>query len=39
MLELYLKLVQAGKRTIEQVPTKYREQVQDALQEDDISNE
>ena len=39
MLELYIKLVQEGIRTIDKVPKKYREQVQDALQEDGISNE
>lgn len=39
MLELYIKLVQEGMRTIDKVPQKYREQVQDALQEDDVTNE
>lgn len=32
MLELYIKLVQAGKRTIESVPVKFREDVKAAIE-------
>lgn len=31
MLELYVRLVKAGKRDIESVPEKFREQVRKAL--------
>lgn len=31
MLEVYIKLVEAGKRTIESVPVKYKEAVKEAL--------
>lgn len=32
MLELYITLVKSGKKTIEQVPTKYREAVKKAIE-------
>lgn len=32
MVELYVKLIQAGKKTIEQVPASLREQVKRALE-------
>lgn len=35
MLELYIKLVQSGSRTIESVPEKYREQVREAVEGDE----
>ena len=31
MIELYYQLVKAGKRTIEQVPERYRAEVQEML--------
>lgn len=31
MLELYIRLVQEGKRTLESVPEQFREQVEQAL--------
>lgn len=31
MLKIYIKLVEAGVRTVEQVPDKYREAVKEAL--------
>lgn len=31
MLELYIRLVQEGKRTLESVPEQFREQVKQAL--------
>jgi hypothetical protein len=34
MIEIYVKLIKAGKRTIEQVPEHIREQVREALMED-----
>lgn len=33
MLELYIKLVTAGKRTIDSVPEKFREQIREAVSE------
>lgn len=35
MLELYIKLVKSGKRDIESVPEKFREQVREAVQGDE----
>lgn len=35
MLELYIKLVKAGKRDIESVPEKFREQVREAVEGDE----
>lgn len=35
MLELYITLVKAGKRTIESVPEKFREQVREAVEGDE----
>lgn len=32
MLELYITLVKAGRRTIESIPLKYREQVREAIE-------
>ena len=32
MLELYITLVKSGKKTIEQVPVKYREAVRKAIE-------
>ncbi len=32
MLELYIKLVMAGKRTVESVPEKFREDVKAAVE-------
>jgi hypothetical protein len=34
MIELYVKLIQAGKRTIDQVPAEIREAVKAALGEE-----
>lgn len=31
MIELYVKLVKSGRKTIDKVPTKYREEVQALL--------
>ncbi len=31
MLEVYIKLVDAGKKTLDQVPAKYRDAVKEAL--------
>ena len=31
MVEFYVKLIQAGKKTIDQIPAKWREAVQAAL--------
>lgn len=33
MIELYVKLVKAGRKTIDKVPIKYREEVQAILNE------
>lgn len=33
MVEFYFKLVKAGKMTIDQVPTKYREKVRERINE------
>ena len=35
MLDLYIKLVKAGKRDIESVPEKFREQVREAIDGDE----
>lgn len=35
MLELYIKLVSSGKRTLESVPEKFREQVKAALESEE----
>lgn len=35
MLDLYIKLVKAGKRDIESVPEKFREQVREAIEGDE----
>ena len=35
MLDLYIKLVKAGKRDIEGVPEKFREQVREAIEGDE----
>lgn len=32
MLELYIKLVKAGKRTIDSIPERFREEVRAALE-------
>ncbi len=32
MLDLYIKLVKAGKRTIESIPNKFREDVRNAIE-------
>lgn len=32
MLEVYISLVRAGRRTLESVPMKYREEVRNALE-------
>ena len=42
MIELYVKLVKAGRKTIDKVPIKYRDDVQALLNEnnqEDNSNE
>lgn len=31
MLELYIKLVESGKRTVESIPAQFREAVKEAL--------
>lgn len=35
MLELYIRLVEAGKRDIESVPEEFREQVREAVEAKD----
>lgn len=35
MLRAYIKLVRAGRRTLESVPTQFRDDVEDALKEED----
>ena len=35
MVEFYVKLIRAGKKTLEQIPAKWREAVQAALDRED----